>query len=485
MTLADVIAAGEALQEDLGREYYLTGAGHKLEPAFQAIYDRYDSLLGDDALHLVRESGSLVLLEWLIELRTGRRTAHLDEKQLVWEQNKLLDVNGQSVSYLRAPIELANSQDRVFRIALDKARSGASAKELDDLRRERFRLEHQVMAQLGIGGYVETLAALTGIDFKELSQQAVAFLAASQDMYSECLEHLVRRRLGLHERDLVRADVAWTFRADAFDRAFDPDTMLETSSRQMGEMGLDIYRGGYVRFDTGEREGKQPRAFCVPVKVPTEVYLVLRPQGGHVDYRTFWHELGHAMHFASPAPEMPFEARWLGDNSVTEGYAMLWDHLTLDRKWLERYVELSAHEVGTLVRDLAVHELYLLRRYAAKLIYELALHESDFEGVDPLYSEKLTEATRFRYSEDDCLSDVDPALYCARYLRAWQLQAMLTSVLRDRFDSDWFRNPRAGSFVSELMGLGQAQPANELALSVVGTSLTFEPILERVEETLS
>lgn len=484
MTLADVLAAGEALQEDLGREYYLTGAGHKLEPAFRAIYDRYDLLLSDDALQLVRESGSLVLLEWLIELRTGRSTAHLDEKQLVWEQNKLLDVKGQPVSYLRAPIVLANSEDRAFRIALDKARSAVSAKELDGLRRERLRMEHQVMAELGAGGYVENLAYLTGIDFKELSQQAVEFLAASEDMYSEGLEHLARRRLGLHVPDLVRADVAWMFRADAFDRAFDPDTMLEISSRQMGEMGLDIYRGGYVRLDTEEREEKQPRAFCVPVKVPNEVYLVLRPQGGHVDYRTFWHELGHAMHFASPAPELPFEARWLGDNSVTEGYAMLWDHLTLDREWLERYVELSAHDVGILVRDLAVHELYLVRRYAAKLIYELALHESDFEGVAPLYSEKLTEATLFRYSEGDCLADVDPALYCARYLRAWQLQAMLTSFLRDRFDSDWFRNPGAGSFVNELMGLGQARPAHDLALSVVGTALTFEPILGRLEETL-
>ena len=46
----------------------------------------------------------------------------------------------------------------------------------------------------------------------------------------------------------------------------------------MSEMGLDAKHGGRIRFDTEERHGKKPRAFCVPVQVPAEVYLVLRPR---------------------------------------------------------------------------------------------------------------------------------------------------------------------------------------------------------------
>ena len=70
-----------------------------------------------------------------------------------------------------------------------------------------------------------------------------------------------------------------------------------------------------------------------------------------------------------------------------------------------------------------MHELYLVRRYAAKLIYELSLHNSDFSGVGAEYAERLTAATLFAYTEHDHLSDVDPGLYCARYLRAWRLEA--------------------------------------------------------------
>jgi hypothetical protein len=52
---------------------------------------------------------------------------------------------------------------------------------------------------------------------------------------------------------------------------------------------------------------------------------------------TLLHELGHALHFANMRRALPFEFRWLGDNSVTEGYAMLFDHRLKDRGWLSRY----------------------------------------------------------------------------------------------------------------------------------------------------
>ena len=100
------------------------------------------------------------------------------------------------------------------------------------------------------------------------------------------------------------------------------------------------------RFDTGEREGKRSRAFCAPVRVPDEVYLVLRPHGGQTDWNTFLHELGHALHFAYMRPDLPFEYRWLGDNSITEGYAMLFDHLHAGRGWLQRYTELDARRTA-------------------------------------------------------------------------------------------------------------------------------------------
>lgn len=480
-----MVELGEAMHQELGREYYLTGAGLKPEPAFQAIYDRYTALVSDEALEVARASGLGAVVEWTVGIRIGRLVASLEEDQLRWEQEAVVRAAGREVPYLRVPIELANEPDRAARLALDAARAGLVAGEVTRLRRERFRLEHDAVKRLGFGDYVAGSSALMGIDLLELARAGEAFLRASEALYRDALGRLVRRRLGVPVGQLARADVAWAFRANDYDAAFPLNALVGTAIRQMGEMGIDAYQAGRVRFDTEERAGKQPRAFCVPIRVPEEVYLVLRPRGGHNDYRTLWHELGHALHFASVDPGRPFADRWLGDNSVTEGYAMLWDHLTVNAGWLRRYARLKAAAVRDLRFELLVHELYGVRRYAAKLAYEVLLHGGGLENGGPEYARRLSQATLFAYGEEDYLQDVDPGFYAARYLRAWQLEAAVTGELVRRYDEDWFRNPGAGVFVQHLMSRGQADPADKLAAEVTGAPLSFEPLLARLEAELA
>lgn len=484
MNLAELAARGEAMSRELGREYYLAGSGLKRDPDFQAIYDRYSDLAGDDAIQAARRAGSPALWEWVVDVCAGRAVAPYEERQLSWEQAQVLRVNGCELAYLRAPIELANSPDRGFRIKLDEARSRASRRGLTALRRERFACERAVLENLGYADYVGGIATISGIDIDALARAAASCLDATAALYEDALRRLVKRRLGIALSELRRADIGWTFRADQFDAAFPSAALIDTANRQMQEMGLDATCGGRVRFDTDEREGKQPRAFCVTVQVPDEVYLVLRPRGGHNDYRTFWHELGHAMHFASSRPDLPFECRYAGDNSVTEGFAMLWDHLTLDLAWLCRYTRLSKADAATLVFELALNELYLLRRYAAKLLYEVELYRSDLDDMGARYAERLTEATRFRYPEDDYLLDVDPGFYAARYLRAWQLEAAFAGTLTQRFAVDWYRNPAAGEAVTDWMSRGQADPADRLAREALGVELSFDRVIGRLVPVL-
>jgi hypothetical protein len=253
-------------------------------------------------------------------------------------------------------------------------------------------------------------------------------------------------------------------------------------------MGIDPIAGGRVVFDTEDRAGKRSRAFCSPVRVPDEVYLVLRPHGGQSDWNTFLHELGHALHFAYMDRDLPFEYRWLGDNSITEGYAMLFDHLMHDASWLGRYTALSGGKLDAFVRASAFEELHMLRRYAAKLLYEMDLHGGQVSpaSLPDRYVERLTHATSFRYDAADAFIDVDPRYYSARYLRAWQLQALLTETLIERYDEDWWRNPRAGPWVlSSLFAEGQKELAQELAARVADKPLGFGPLVRAVERDLA
>jgi hypothetical protein len=290
--------------------------------------------------------------------------------------------------------------------------------------------------------------------------------------------------LKIDPKDATRSDALALFRAREFDQFFPAAEMEGRVQKQVREMGVDPTASGRIVLDTGERPGKRARAFCSPVRVPEEVYLVLRPHGGQSDWNTFLHELGHALHFAYMRPDHPFEYRWLGDNSITESYAMLFDHRMQDEGWLGRYTDVRQGSVREFLRSAGFEELHFLRRYCAKLIYETELYGGavGWDALPDLYVDLLTRATTFRYSPADAFVDVDARYYSARYLRAWQLQAVINESLTHRFDADWWRNPRAGPWIIEsLFSEGQRELAHEQAARVSESGLSFAPLIREIE----
>jgi hypothetical protein len=499
----DTLRAGaEDFLRELAREEYLTLAGLKPGAELQPIYARHARAIDEEALAAAREAwldaadgteerrAAALLLEWLAEQHASRQLAAHDERLLTWEASAVVSLeDGRQLPYQRASIAMANASDRAERLLVERGRARLVERELAPMRRERLLREQELIAGLGLAdGYVPTFTALTGIDLAGLAAQCEAFLRDTDAMWDDVSRELFRTRLGLAPGQPTRADALHLFRLGAFDHGFPARDMEQAVRRQVGEMGLSADAQGRVVYDTGEREGKRARAFCSPVRVPDEVYLVLRPFGGQQDWATLLHELGHALHFAYMDPALPTEARWMGDNSVTEGWAMLFDHLMHDRRWLARYTALDPKDVPAFRRAAGASELHMLRRYAAKLLYELSLYGGDtpWDALPDLYVQRLGDATAFRYMPADAFVDVDARFYSARYLRAWQLQAVVTRTLVERFDEDWFRNPSAGPWVrTELFAPGQRERGDEVAQRVAGEALSFAPLVRAVEEMLA
>jgi hypothetical protein len=393
------------------------------------------------------------------------------------------------IQYQAAPIEIANTSDRALRLALDQARAKLVKEEHAPMRLERLQREKEYIESLGIDGdYNASFEAVTGISLDALATSCERFLRDTESMWDDTLPRVLKKSLGIKASQAKRADALALFRASEYDDAFPGNEMETVMRRQVSEMGIDPTADGRIIFDVGEREGKRSRAFCSPVRVPEEVYLVLRPHGGQSDYNTFLHELGHALHYGYASPDYPFEFRWLGDNSVTESYAMLFDHRMQDSGWLLRYTTLGSNRVGNFLRTAGFEELHFLRRYCAKLIYERALYSGEvrWSELPDLYVSLLSKATGFEYDAADAFVDVDPRYYSARYLRAWQLQSVLNEELTARFDVDWFRNPSAGPWmVGELFAQGQRDTAEEIASRVGADTLSFQPLIRKIESLLA
>jgi hypothetical protein len=272
----------------------------------------------------------------------------------------------------------------------------------------------------------------------------------------------MRSATGVALDDAVRADLPRLLRAPGQDAHFPSDRLVEALERGLDGLGLDLRRQPNVVIDAEPRPSKDPRAFCAPVEVPDRIFLVVAPIGGRDDYLALFHEAGHAEHFANVGRDLPVEFRRLGDDALTECYAFLIEGLLRDGVWLSS--TLGFTESADHLRDSALGRLYLHRRYAAKLLYEMELHAGG--GLDRMsgrYSELLSGATAVAWPEETFLDDLDQGFYCASYLRAWALEVGLRGMLREQFGSRWFAQRRAGSLLRELWEDGQRLSADELA----------------------
>jgi hypothetical protein len=218
--------------------------------------------------------------------------------------------------------------------------------------------------------------------------------------------------------------------------------------------------------------------------VPQRVVLVIQPIGGVDDWRALFHEAGHTEHYAHTRAELSVEERRLGDSAVTEGWAMLLEHLIQDAAWLNR--RLDVPRPSEFVAESATALLYLVRRYCAKVLYELELHATaDPAQMRKRYVEILSDALKIEPSGTDFLGDVDGGFYSTEYVRAWAFEAQLKRFFREKFGRTWFTRRDAGSLLRELWSEGQRLDADEILKELTSAEIELEGVAEYVRESLA
>ena len=463
MDLASYRQGADQFLEALQREYYLHMSGQKDDLDIESIYGRHAGLFTREAVEELRPSGNMKLLEFAVQGHIGQETK-AEEAELARREAELeIEVDGEPVPYRQAAVLQANEDDPGRRRAIDAARNEAVESELNPLLLQMLERSHALAAELGFDSYRAMCEQLSETDLGALERQTAAFLEATEASYRHVVEPQLVEHLGLQLSELERADLPAFFRAKSLDRLFPADDLMPTFDRLVDGIGA---RNGNVRMDLEPRPKKSPRAFCSPVLVPDEVYLVITRIGGREDYEALFHEAGHALHYAHVDRELPFEDRCLGDNSVTEGFAFLLQHVV------------SREEQREFER---AEKLVFLRRYCAKLSYELELHGgTGLDGMRETYARRQSEAVMVDWSGVTWLADVDPFFYVARYLRAWALETHLRALLLQRFGDEWPTRPEAGDLLKELWKEGQRMSADDLLAELTGAKLDFSAMLEEV-----
>jgi hypothetical protein len=479
----------EAFLRESVEEDYRNRAGLQTESRLAAVYERHARLADRDLLPAARarraeatgaeeRAGWEHLEEFLAVHHLEHAARDVMGRLHALEAGAALDMQEESVPLRAADVRLRNEENRARRDAIEAARCRALEGLLPHHAELWDRL-HGLAQELGHPSYADLCAQISGVALKDLAAEAEALLRETEDAYEEHLRWYARRHLGAPFRELKRHDLLRLFRAPQWDTAFAPSRMLSACRAAPEKMGVDPAAEGHIQMDLEARPAKSSRAFVAAVEIPDRVILVTRPGGGPDDYRSFLHELGHALHYGYTDRRLPVEFRRLGDAAVSETWAFLMDGLLGERGWLRRF--LGTDHPEDFLRLNATHKLFLLRRYAAKLQYELALHGGGgARGRADLYRELLGRAARAEFPRAMYLSDVDLHFYAARYWRAWKFEAQLREFLVERFDEEWYRNDRTGPFLIGLWRQGQRHRVEALAAQLGLADEGLAPLLRNL-----
>ena len=479
--------SADRFMAEMMEEYYLHLAGHKDTLDLEAIYERHAELTTQEQAVALGEAvdGDRRLRElwrFACDGYMGNLTKQHEERAGELSATLEAEVDGEKIGYRMLRVEIANEPDRARRQKLEEARCARGDEHLNPILVDASQVGQQAVRELGARNYYD-LYLRFGFRLEELAAQCRAFLDSTERLFEESADRLFRTRVGVPLAEAKRWDTARFFRAPEWDDRFPSEQMLPALQTSLADLGVDLSGQENVELDIEQREKKSPRAFCAGIEIPERVLLVIQPKGGLDDWRALFHESGHAEHFANTEPGLPVEEKRLGDRAVSEGWAFLLEHMVDDPAWLRRRLDFG--DPGDLVAESAVTLLWLFRRYSAKLLYEIELHQADdVTAMKSRYVELLGDALKIEPSETDWLGDVDGGFYVTEYLRAWAFEAQMRFHLRERFGSEWFTKREAGSQLRELWSLGQKQTADEILRDVTGSEIEVEAVAERVREGL-
>jgi hypothetical protein len=485
----------DALREDADRfiaeldeEAYLHYAGHKESYNLVPIYERHAELTKlDTALSLgASVNGGRNKRElWRFACEGYLGNFVRDEAERVAELEATLKatVDGEEIPYRNLRPAIMNEPERDKRERLERARNELTEEHMNPLHMHAAQVVHRETERLGAPNYTELYRGFQ-YPLDELAEQCRRFLDSTERLWEDAGDRFFRSRIGLGLGELERWDVSRVWRGTQWDPVFPSDRMVPALEASLADLGVDLRAQRNVELDLEDRPTKTPRAFCVPIEIPDRVILVIKPQGGPDDWRAFFHEAGHTEHFAHTSPSLTVEEKRLGDNAVTEGWAMLLEHLTIDPVWLERRLDFP--RPLEFAAEGAVQLLWILRRYCAKLLYEVEFHAvPDVTAMRPRYVELLGGALKVQPSDTDYLADIDDGFYSSQYLRAWAFEAQLRAYLREKFGNAWFTRTDAGSLIRELWSEGQKPTADEILQEVTGASIELEAVADRIREALA
>lgn len=289
---------------------------------------------------------------------------------------------------------------------------------------------------------------------KERLRSAIDHAAArAKPAFLKAAEEFSQEILG---KPFEAYDDMYVFRHSVFnpvDPHFAKVDFHETFRRVGERLGFPV---SSVHVDGEPRPGKFSSPVCFGVRIPGDVRVLYQRTTPIGDYESFYHEMGHAMHFISVGASRRLHERRLIPNGVAEVFSTLFEALSMDPVYLHEDVGLPEDAVGEVLRRRRFMELFFLCFYGANGMHKVRFWEErlhrDFAAADEAYAQLSERYMGVRYpgvywQTHHILSMSD--VYAPSYLLANVRKSELLRETQRRFGRRWWHEPAAGAFLRE------------------------------------
>lgn len=488
MEIDEIRREAEAFWKEKTWEEYQGKIGAKKADDLPRIYEKYRGLFsrklimdlkkreGQKDVNPEERRSLKKIISFLISERENLKRIPYELSIDDMEVERKIRIDDEFIDFRSSIVSVANEGERNKRDEIERRRL-EFIESINPVLIKMWEVSWDCCKELGFNNYINAWETIKERNFSLLRKAISRILQSTEDIYRDILSWLIKRKIGI--RDAEKHDIVFIFRMKEFDRYFPSERLMEVMERSLGELGWSSGGSSGLFIDIDKKSGKVTRAFCSPVSVPDRIFVVIYPLGGQDDYQSLLHELGHAFLYSSKKGDLPFEERYLIEPYFSESIAFVFHYLPLKRAWLRRYLDFSSTENYLLYGYF--QKLYMVRRYCAKFLFESMIHEKmDCKEMGGIYSDIMYKGTYVRHPEGYFLYDMDPFIMSAEYLMGWIVASQIESYMRNKFDEDWYRNPRTGPFIREIFS------AEELYASKILGIKPYEPqeLIEEFNENL-
>jgi len=424
----------DALSRALSEERFRHVAGLEPRPRIAAIFEAHAVAAGRDTVAALREKGEGDLASRVAALAADRAAAGEEEAWRAAEATASGQGPDGPIGLADAALAALHDRDPERRRALGRAVAEA-ARSAAPHREAAAEARAAARASLGLTPPWEDVV------------QADEVLSASEAAWRDVLGWLSRHE-GMEPPDrggLDRAGLLWLLSFRDHDGLFRPAPLNQAVLDGFDGLGLDVRR---VRLDAPARAAKWPGAHAF------EGRLSLRRQGGAAD----WIDLHDAAGAAAAAALTRPATR---DPALPAAAGALGAWLLLEPRYLQDATGLDRKRSRDVVRRLALRILFRLRAHAAALRVAAEVERGTAgRAWEETHVEALSLAALARWPGGLAARDADAGAHRAALAgAAWA--ASLRLELRDRFDEDYWRNPRTGEALAGRIAAGSPGPEKE------------------------